>query len=237
MKTLNSKRFYWLWIGVLAAGLSRTLPAVTYDPALPETLRNFADADFNFVDQIEGNGQTPRHERIYGRVRGSDYQEFFDSRIDKIGYAGNQGPSVAAFVQPFQPHTLWLTDALMTLQAPQAWRIAALWHESRHSEGEHGYWSHVNCPKTLRTIDDKPLVGPLSGASLAGQPACDDTADGAYGITATMLENIALYCSNCSEKIKADAELVFTDGVNRLTARSLRQALLDDADADNDAEN
>jgi hypothetical protein len=72
---------------------------------------------------------------------------------------------------------------------------------------------------------------------LAGQPACDDTADGAYGITATMLENIALYCSNCSEKIKADAELVFTDGVNRLTARSLRQALLDDADADNDAEN
>lgn len=202
--------------------------ALTYDSRLPREVKTALEADLKFMKTIEGSDRSSRHGKIYGDLSGKDYVKFFNDRISKIGYAGEMGEGVMAFVRPLDPHTMWLTTNLVKYKAPQAWRVSTLWHESRHSESENGNWHHVNCPRNLKDQKGKPLTGPLSGQPLAGRPACDETADGAYGATATMFGNLAKFCTNCSEKFKADSELIFEDGGNRLVSADLRSELNDD---------
>jgi len=202
--------------------------ALEWDEKMPGGLRQALEADLDFVKTIRGSEKTERHGRIYGSVDGGDYLKFFVDRIDTVGYAGDTREGVMAYVQIFDPHTMWVSSNVTKYQTPQTWRVSMLWHESRHSETENGGWGHVICPKTLRDIHGQPLKGRLSGTSLTGKAACDRVADGAYGATATMMGNISRYCENCGEKTKADAEIIFEDGISRLTADALRKELFDD---------
>lgn len=212
--------------------LSAPAFALKYESDVPPDVQKVLKTDLEWMKTVKGTDRSKRHAKIYGDVAGADYLKFFNDRIDTIGYAGDMGDSVMAYVQPFDPHTMYLTSNITKYNTPQAWRMATLWHESRHSESENGNWSHVNCPKDIKDTHGNPLVGPLSGKPLANQPACDDVADGAYGATGTMFGNLARYCTDaCGEKFKADAEIIFQDGINRLVNDDLREELAHDLPA------
>ena len=57
----------------------------------------------------------------------------------------------------------------------------------------------------------------ITSVTLAGESACDDGVTGAYGSSVILLENIALHCGSCSEKMKMDAKLYGDDQMKRLT--------------------
>src|SRR5262249_34361635 len=117
--------------------------ALKYDSDLPGEVKQVLESDLDFMKTIEGSDRSKRHAKIYGDVAGADYMKFFLDRIETIGYAGEMGDSVMAFVRPFDPHTMWLTTNIVKYKAPQAWRVATLWHESRHSEEENDNWHHI----------------------------------------------------------------------------------------------
>jgi hypothetical protein len=201
---------------------------------VPPALRQALKEDLAFVRTIESDGdqQSKRNQALYEGMSGKSYLDWFEDRIDTIGYAGDQGPLPFAFVDYRMPNELWLTDNVVKHSVPQAWRVGIMWHEARHSESENGNWSHINCPKNLLDREGKPLRSGGSGILLAGYPGCDDTADGAYGTSATMLGNIHAYCTSCTEKIRSDADLFFDDSVNRMVTDDLRDVLLADLNHD-----
>ena len=67
-----------------------------------------------------------------------------------------------------------------------------------------------------------------TGALLAGEPACDTTAFGSYGTQTILLKNIALNCTNCSEKVKADADIFGQDQLGRIIDASSKAAMVKD---------
>ncbi len=67
-----------------------------------------------------------------------------------------------------------------------------------------------------------------TGALLEGKPACDITAFGSYGSATIFLKNIAKNCSNCSEKVKADADLYGNDQLGRITDPQSKKNMISD---------
>jgi hypothetical protein len=67
-----------------------------------------------------------------------------------------------------------------------------------------------------------------TGASLAGEPACDTTAFGSYGSSTIMLKNISKFCTNCADKVKMDADLYSTDQLGRISDASVKQSMIAD---------
>ena len=103
-----------------------------------------------------------------------------------------------------------------------------VFHEARHTETMNGNWPHATCPTPFLDAEGKDKRSIWTGATLAGEPACDRTPLGSYGSSTIMLKNIQKYCDNCSDKVKMDAGLYADDQFGRIISDSARRQMQDD---------
>lgn len=206
--------------------------AVKFDPDVPPKIQVQMNEDLAFINQVEGNGQTPFHKQIFGQVSGATYKTFFESHITSVGVDDCGGGPAVACVQPFfDPNKMWLTNNFIQFSHPQIARLMVVFHEARHAETNHGNWGHDTCPRPFKDENGKDMVSIWTGAKLEGQPACDSSAQGSYGSSTIMLKNISKYCANCSDKVKMDANIFSTDQLGRIDRPEVKKAMLADFDA------
>jgi hypothetical protein len=103
-----------------------------------------------------------------------------------------------------------------------------VFHEARHTEISHGFWSHATCPTPYLGDDGKEIKSIWTGATLAGEPACDKTPLGSYGSSTLMLKNIQKFCTNCTDKVRMDAGIYADDQFKRIIDPEAKQAMRDD---------
>ena len=123
---------------------------------------------------------------------------------------------------------MWLTQNFIKFSHPQIARLMVVYHESRHSEVAHGNWAHDTCPTPFLDANGHDMKSIWTGASLAGEPACDSTQFGSYGSSTILLKNVAMYCTNCGDKVKMDADLYATDQLGRIDRPDVKQAMIND---------
>lgn len=213
---------------LLAAGSAM---ALDFDSDVPAAIQQQMRADLTAMYQLQGSQETPYHKQIYGTLAGSNYKSFFESHITSVGLDSCGGGAAVACVQPFyDPNKMWLTKNFIKFSHPQIARLMVVFHEARHSETNHGSWNHDTCPRPFLDENGKDKVSIWTGASLAGQPACDSTAFGSYGSSTILLKNVAKYCTNCADKVKMDADLYATDQLGRIDRADVKNAMLADFD-------
>src|SRR4051812_4259776 len=109
--------------------------ALSFEPDVPANIQQQMQEDLGFINQLQGNGQTPFHGKIYGQVSGSNYQNFFESHIDSIGMNSCGNSNAVACVIPWQGKTMFLTQNFIKFSHPQIARLMIVFHEARHTEG------------------------------------------------------------------------------------------------------
>ncbi len=203
--------------------------ALSFDLDVPKAIQDQMTEDLGFMNQIAGAGQTPFHQQIYGDVSGPVYKSFFESHITSVGLDDCGGGAAVACVQPFfDPNKMWLTENFIKFSHPQVARMMVVYHEARHSESNHGSWRHDTCPRPFQDTEGKDMVSIWTGAKLEGQPACDSTYLGSYGSSTVMLKNISKFCTNCSDKVKMDANIYASDQLGRIDRPEVKKAMLAD---------
>lgn len=211
-----------LMIGLQAHGLS-------FDSDVPQDIQTQMVQDLGFINQLTGSGQTPFHKQIFSEVSGSAYKTFFETRITSVGVDDCGGGAAVACVQPFfDPNKMWLTDNFIKFSHPQVARMMVVYHEARHSETKNGNWMHATCPRPFLDENGKDKVSIWTGAKLEGQPACDSNYQGSYGSSTIMLKNISKFCSNCTDKVKMDADIYAMDQLGRINRPDVKKAMLAD---------
>lgn len=189
------------------------------DPKVPAEVKQQIVNDLAFIDSIEGNKSTPIHTKIFGGVKGKLYTEFFESRVTDIGMStcGGNAKAVACVIPWMGSSKIWLTNNYVKFSHPLMAKMMVVFHEARHTEVKEGNWPHATCPTPFidpKTGKEKTSI--FTGATLAGEPACDKTALGSYGSSQLMLKNIEKYCTNCTEKVRQDAQLYGDDQLGRM---------------------
>lgn len=200
--------------------------ALEFTNDVPKDIQQQMTADLAFIGQITGQGSTKLHQDIFGEVSGKVYNQFFNSRIVYVGMDSCGNPNAVACVNPMRgSDKMFLTNNFIKFSHPQIARIMVIFHESRHSETKNDNWSHDNCPSPYVDENGKDIMSIWTGAKVAGMPACDSTPFGSYGSSTIMLKNIAKFCTNCSDKVKMDANIYADDQLNRIDNPSVKQQM------------
>lgn len=203
--------------------------AVTFDTNVPKDIQNQMVLDLDFMTTLQGSGQTPFHQQIFGTVSGESYKKFFDTRIVRIGLnACGGGMAVACVIPMMGSNRMFVTQNFIKFSHPQISRMMVVYHEARHSETNHQNWPHDTCPTPFLDEQGNNMTSIWTGAQLAGEPACDSTPFGSYGSSTIMLKNVSKYCSNCSDKVKMDANMYATDQLGRIDDKQVKQSMIDD---------
>lgn len=204
-----------LLLSLILAGYSEA--ALRFDAEVVPELKKQILEDFQFVQSIRGSSTSTLHQKVFGSVDGSNYFDWFNKRVFSVGVDDCGSPTAVACVIVMYPNKIWMSPNYTKFSHPQIARLSVIYHEARHTEEENGNWSHANCPVPFRDARGKDVRSIWTGALLEGRPACDGTAFGSYGSATIFLKNISKNCANCSEKVKADADLYGTDQLNRIT--------------------
>ena len=200
-----------------------------FDRNVPQNIQDQMRADLAFMAGISGSGATPLHNKIFGKVDGAKYKEFFDSRVTGIGMHSCGGGKAVACVIPFMdPSKMWLTQNFVKFSHPQVSRMMVVYHEARHTESRNGNWGHATCPDPFKDANGNDMKSIWTGATLAGEPACDETPLGSYGSSTILLKNIQKFCTNCNDKVKMDAGLYADDQFGRIIDDGARREMTDD---------
>ncbi|OGR58143.1 MAG: hypothetical protein A2X36_16320 [Elusimicrobia bacterium GWA2_69_24] len=201
----------------------------TFDSDVPADIQSQMRDDLAFIGGLQGQGASKLHAQIFGAVDGAAYTRFFESRVKGIGMddCGN-GNAVACVIPFFNPWKMWLTQNYIRFSHPQVSRMMVVFHEARHTEVSHGNYPHASCPEPFRDENGNDMTSIWTGASLAGEPACDKTPFGSYGSSMIMLKNIQKFCSSCTDKVKMDAGLYADDQFGRVTDAKARKQIIDD---------
>lgn len=223
MKSINLLVTLSLVVGSFAA------QALEFSKDVPKDIQQQMTADLTFIGQITGQGSTKLHRDIFGEVSGQGYNQFFTSRIVYVGMDSCGNPNAVACVSPMRgSDKMFLTNNFIKFSHPQIARMMVVFHESRHSEVKNGNWPHDDCPSPYVDENGKDIVSIWTGAKVAGMPACDSTPFGSYGSSTIMLKNIAKFCTNCSDKVKMDANIYADDQLNRIDVPSVKQQMKND---------
>jgi hypothetical protein len=202
---------------------------LVFDSDVPVDIQAQMRADMAFMGTIKGGAGTKLHQKIFGAVDGATYIKFFNSRVTGIGMDDCGSAKAVACVIPFQdPSKMWLTQNFIKFDHPQISRMMIVFHESRHTETRNGNWAHATCPTPFLDANGKDMVSIWTGATLAGEPACDITPLGSYGSSTILLKNVQKFCTNCTDKVKMDAGLYADDQLGRITDDGARQEMLTD---------
>ncbi|OFZ03524.1 MAG: hypothetical protein A2070_08380 [Bdellovibrionales bacterium GWC1_52_8] len=203
--------------------------AYTFDKEVPEEIKTQMVNDLSFIDTIEGEKSSALHQQIFGLVNGPVYTQFFNSRVTAIGMNACGGGKAVACVIPYYSNSkMWLTENFVKFSHPQVSRMMVVFHEARHTEVKNGNFPHATCPTPFKDADGTDMKSIWTGATLAGEPACDKTPFGSYGSSMIMLKNIQKFCSNCTDKVKMDAGIYADDQFKRVTDQNAIQAIRKD---------
>jgi hypothetical protein len=218
-----------LWIILALLAVPTSALAYTFDSNVPQAVRNQITQDMAFIKTIQGSEATPLHQQIFGKVDGQLYGTFFESRVKGVGLNACGGGNAVACVIPFMDSSkIWLTKNYTGFDHPQIAKMMVVFHESRHTEVAHGNWSHATCPTPFLDEQGHDKKSIWTGATLAGEPACDVTPLGSYGSSTIMLKNVQKFCTNCTDKVKMDAGLYADDQFGRITGADAKAQMIQD---------
>lgn len=211
------------------ATLSVNSGAFEFDKEVPANLRQEIMQDLNFMKSLQGSDSTALHKQFFAeKIDGEAYFKFFSDRVTHIGLDDcGDGKAVACVIPWAGSSRIWLTPNYTRFSHPQIAKLMVVYHEARHTEDAQGNWMHARCPRPFLDENGKEIRSIWTGSSLAGEAACDSQVGGSYGSSTILLKNIAKYCSNCSEKVKQDAELYANDQLKRLVGRAKQDATSD----------
>jgi len=181
-----------------------------FDSNVSEELRSQVLDDFQLMQSVVSTKESPLHQEIFGKIDGTNYLSWFQTRVKFFGYNGCGGGGAVACVKPQYANKIWVTGNYTGIDHPQIARLMTLYHEARHTETNNDNWPHARCPS------DFPYRSIWTGKRLAGSYACDSTVYGSYASASVLLNNISKFCDSCSEKVKQDAKLYSDDQVNRV---------------------
>jgi len=224
-----------LWLAVIAVVTSMAAalpvtPAVAdetpvihlqFDSDVDPDLQSQVLNDFQFFSTVASVRQSPLHQQIFGALDGSNYLNWFQSRVKSFGVDNCGGGSVAC-VKPEYANKIWVTGNYIGIDHPQIARLMTLYHEARHTEAEHDNWPHARCPRAY------PYRSIWTGKRLGGDYACDSTVYGSYASASILLNNVSKFCTNCTDKVKQDAKLYSDDQAKRIIDDDASAALAQD---------
>ena len=214
-------------ISVLVATLF-VLPAfadsssLKFDSDVSNQLRTQVLDDFAFMQDLHGAKESPLHQEIFGRLDGAGYGQWFNRRVFYFGVDSCGGASAVACVKSQYKNKIFVTNNYVRISHPQVARLMTLYHEARHTEVENNSWPHAKCPRNF------PYRSIWTNRKINGNSACDSTAYGSYASASVLLNNIAKFCENCSDKVKADAKIYADDQVKRVINTSAIAAMKTD---------
>ncbi|HLD99810.1 MAG TPA: hypothetical protein VJB59_06100, partial [Bdellovibrionota bacterium] len=136
--------------------------------------------------------------------------------------------AVACVIPMYSSSKMWLTENFVKFSHPQVSRMMVVFHEARHTEVKNRNFPHATCPVPFKDADGQDMKSIWTGATLAGEPACDKTPFGSYGSSLIMLKNIQKFCLNCTDKVKMDAGLYADDQFKRIIDQNAIQAIKKD---------
>ncbi|MDD5655986.1 MAG: hypothetical protein PHF00_01870 [Elusimicrobia bacterium] len=191
-------------------------PALRCDPKVSRRMCGIVEGDLAFLRSVWGKSSSDLQKSVFGPLAGSVYLAWLAARVKTVGVDYRVADAVAYTQPPLYPEKILLTRAYASAAHPQIARISVLLHEARHMEVKGRYWSHVRCPVPFRDARGEDMLSFWTGENLSGQPACDRTAVGAYGIEVIMLRNVSRYCLTCGGKVRMDADLYARDAFNRI---------------------
>lgn len=215
---------------ILAAALLAALPltafAYTFDNDVPTNVKNEMIQDMQFMGTLQGVTATPLHQQIFGIVDGATYVKWFESRVTAVGMNDcGSDKAVACVIPMFDSSKIWLTQNYVKFSHPQIAKMMVVFHEARHTEDANGNWGHATCPTPFNDRDGNEIKSIWTGATLAGEAACDVTPLGSYGSSTILLKNVQKYCTNCTDKVKMDAGLYSDDQLKRITDAGARDQM------------
>ncbi|MBS1958753.1 MAG: hypothetical protein JST80_04700 [Bdellovibrionales bacterium] len=199
-----------------------------FDSNVAASLKAQILADLQFMGSITSNSATPLHQKIFGAVGGPNYSGWFTSRVFKVGVSDCGSAMAVACVIPMYANKIWMTKNYTQFDHPQIARLSVIYHEARHTERNNGNWPHATCPTPFKNEQGQDMHSIWTGSLLQGQPACDITPYGSYGSQTILLRNIATQCTNCTDKVKADANLYAMDQLGRITNAQAKTAMKQD---------
>lgn len=215
-----------LVVGLLCVS---TVWGYSFDSNVPKDIQLQMSQDLTFMTTLQGSQASALHQQIFGPVSGATYQTFFESRVKAIGMNGCGNANAVACVIPFLgPNKMYITQNYIKFSHPQVARMLVVYHEARHTETNHGNWSHATCPTPFLDEKGNPMKSIWTGASLAGEPACDITPLGSYGSSSILVKNISKFCTNCSQKVQMDAGIYGDDQVQRITDAQAKEDIRKD---------
>lgn len=197
--------------------------SLQYDESVPDHLKAIVNTDLEFASSLKFEKQTPLFKNIFFEKENAIIQ-FFKSRILSVHFT-SATLSIYAFVNTGTPHKVTLTGLFLS-GTTQMSRTLIMYHEARHSETIGAHWLHAICPKSFTDGAGKTIT---FDASLAGQPSCDTTEVGGYGVAAILGRNISKYCTNCNEKTKMDAEIYAKESEDRIIDIEAKKRLVADS--------
>lgn len=192
--------------------------AYTFDSNVPAAVQQQVQTDLAFINGIQGTQASGLHAQIFGpKVDGPAYTNFFNTRVTAVGMNSCGDAHAVACVIPFANSSkIWFTQNYIKYDHPQIAKMMVVFHESRHTEDANDNWPHASCPVPFLDANGQDMKSIWTGASLAGEPACDVTPFGSYGSSMIMLKNIQKFCTNCTDKVKADAGIFADDQFHRV---------------------
>ncbi len=205
-------------LAVFASGISASALAYTFDSNVPRDVQNQVRTDMEFIRGLQGNTASGLHGQIWGtRVDGPTYVRWFETRVNSVGMNSCGSANAVACVIPYiSSSKIWFTQNYVKFSHPQIAKMMVVFHEARHTERANGNWGHATCPTPFVDSNGTEIKSIWTGASLAGEPACDVTPFGSYGSSMIMLKNVQKFCTNCTDKVRMDAGLYADDQFKRL---------------------
>lgn len=222
-------------LGLAALTLSVSLlnsnaHAYTFDRDVPQRIRQQITNDMQFMAHLEGGEASALHREIFAEtIDGQAYKRFFETRVTAVGMNNCGSANAVACVIPFRdPSKIWLTQNYVRFDHPQIAKMMVVFHEARHTESDNGNWGHATCPTPFVDSSGQEIRSIWTGASLAGEPACDETAYGSYASSMILLKNVSKFCTNCTEKVRQDAGIYADDQFKRVIADDAVAAIRND---------
>jgi len=205
---------------VLALLVSASSFAYEFGSNVPEKVKAQIIQDLDFMKGLEGSDTSGIHKEIFGELKGGTYSNWFEKRVTHIGLnscgGGGASKPVACVIPFLGSSKIWLTKYYTEIDHPTIAKMMVVFHEARHTEVENGNWSHARCPTPFKDKDGSDMKSIWTGATLAGEAACDVTPLGSYGSSMILLKNVNKFCSNCTEKVQMDAGIYADDQFKRV---------------------
>jgi len=207
-------------IGLLAILITASSFGYEFGSNVPEKVKNQIVQDLKFMQDIQGSDTSGIHKEIFGELKGSNYVDWFEKRVTYIGLhtcgGGGASKPVACVIPFLGSSKIWLTKYYTESDHPQIAKMMVVFHEARHTAVENGNWSHATCPTPFKNAKGEDMKSIWTGATLAGEAACDVTPLGSYGSSMILVKNVNKFCSNCTEKVKMDAGIYADDQFGRI---------------------